>query len=89
MEDGTKSKDDPLFAHIFSKGNNKEPSASNCKANKHGGLPFTEHLVSEPPFQIPYEYKLEDAANLNDSIPKAAGAKIIKTVIVNGKNYTL
>lgn len=88
-DDGTKSKDDPLFARIFSNGNNKEPTSSNCRPNNNNGLPFTEHLVSEPPFQIPYEYTLEDAANLNDSIPKAAGAKVIRSVIINGKNYAL
>ncbi len=71
------------FSKIYQSGNIPElKSATFDKVDKTKN--FKAHLVTEKPFEIPYEYTLEDAASIKASLPAAAGAN--KKMTVEGLN---
>lgn len=81
------SEGDKTFSKVYQSGNSKEITAANTsfdKVNKVNSL--KPHLSSEPVFKIPYEYSLEDAKTLKDSVVAQAGANKVK-IEVNGAEY--
>ena len=81
------SEGDKTFSKVYRTGNAKEITESNTsfdKVNKVNSL--KAHLSSEPVFKIPYDYSLEDAKTLKDSVVAAAGANKVK-IEVNGAEY--
>ena len=81
------SEGEKTFSKVYQSGNSKEITAANTsfdKVNKVNSL--KPHLSSEPVFKIPYDYNLEDAKTLKDSVVAAAGANKVK-IEVNGEEY--
>lgn len=80
-------KNDKTFSKIYQSGNTKTITDSNIKwekVNKVNSL--KAHSSDSHVFDIPYEYSLDDAASLKDSVKSEAGANKVK-ITINGTAY--
>lgn len=75
------------LSKIYQSGNNIKIDDSNTDYDKvDANKRLDIHLSDAPVFKIPYEYALEDASKLKETIPLVAGANKVK-IEVNGVEY--
>ncbi len=86
--DMTKNKKPTL--RLYTEGNNIEFTDSDMSLKGTKNFSYSDYLVSEKPWQIPYDYSMEDANDLNNSIPKRAGVdkEDYTAIRVNGVVYS-
>lgn len=80
-------KNDKTFSKIYQKGNSKEIKDSDIKWEKVNKVnSIKAHSSDVPVFDVPYDYSLDEAASLKDSVVAQAGANKVK-ITINGVEY--